>query len=72
MILIKIVKWILYITVFPIISLIVFVVGATLAYVIAGTIRCLLWLIAAVLQIAVVVGILLFIAWMASKGWITI
>jgi len=52
--------------------LIVLFVGATTYKLFKGIIICILWVATAVTQILIVVGFFLLVAYMASKGWITI
>ena len=52
--------------------LIVLFVGAAAYKLFKGIIICILWVATAVTQILIVVGFFLLVAYMASKGWITI
>lgn len=69
---IKILKWILLITIFPLVSLIILFAGTTLWKLLKSMTVYLWWPVAAIIQILLVIGFFLLVAHIASKGWITI
>lgn len=69
---IKILKWTIVIIIFPLLSLTILLAGTVLWKLLKSTTVCMLWLVVAIGQILLVVGFFLLVAYMASKGWITI
>jgi len=68
----RILKWTLLILAFPLLSLTIFLAGTVLWKLFKLVTVCILWLVEAIGQILLVIGFFLLVAYMASKGWITI